>query len=310
VDDYVPPRLGADYEVCDRRFRFLMQPNAWLERLYTGCRWAEGPVWFADGAFLIWSDIPNDRLLQWAEGMAVRVFRQPANFANGNTRDREGRLVSCEHGERRISRTGIDGTVATVVDRWRGKRLNSPNDVAVKSDGTIWFTDPPYGILNHYEGAPAESEIGAAYVYRFDPSTGALDAVAEDFVRPNGICFSPDERTLYVSDSSISHDAEGHRHIRALEVVDGQRLARARVFAVVAPGCADGFRCDEQGNVWTSAGDGVHCYAPDGTLLGKVLVPEPVSNVCFGGARRNRLFITATTSLYAVFVGVCGAQRP
>ena len=287
-----------------------MQPNAWLETLHSGCRWAEGPVWFADTQTLIWSDIPNDRLLQWADGLGARVFRQPAQFANGNSRDLQGRLVTCEHGTRRILRTELDGSLTPLADRWQGKRLNSPNDATVKSDGTIWFTDPPYGIMNDYEGHPAESEIGAAYVFRLDPATGALDVVADDFVRPNGICFAPDERTLYVSDSSISHDPDGHRHIRAFDVIDGKRLVRGRVFAVVEPACADGFRCDVEGNVWTSAGDGVHCYASDGALLGKVLVPEPVSNVCFGGSRRNRLFITATTSLYAIFLGVAGAQRP
>jgi len=305
-----PPKLGVDYAILDPRFRTLMQPNAWLERLYTGCRWAEGPVWFADSQALIWSDIPNDRLLQWVDGLGARVFRQPANFANGNTRDLEGRLITCEHETRRLTRTELDGSISVLAERWQGKRLNSPNDVTVKSDGTLWFTDPPYGIMSDYEGRPGASEIGAAYVYRLDPTSGTLDVVADDFVRPNGICFAPDERTLYVSDTSISHDPAGNRHIRAFDVEDGCRLARGRVYAVVEPGASDGFRCDQLGNVWTSAGDGVHCYAPDGTLLGKVLVPEQVSNVCFGGPRRNRLFITATTSLYAVFVGVRGAQRP
>lgn len=305
-----PPTLGADYAILDPRFRTLMQPNAWLERLYTGCRWAEGPAWLADSQTLVWSDIPNDRMLQWVDGLGARIFRQPANFANGNSRDLEGRLVTCEHLTRRLTRTELDGSISVLAERWQGNRLNSPNDVTVKSDGTLWFTDPPYGIMSDYEGRPGESEIGAAYVYRLDPASGALDVVADDFVRPNGICFAPDERTLYVSDTSISHDPAGNRHIRAFDVVDGRRLARERVFAVVEPGASDGFRCDQHGNVWTSAGDGVHCYAPDGALLGKVLVPEQVSNVCFGGARRNRLFITATTSLYAVFLGVRGAQRP
>lgn len=310
MNGYTPPRLGADYAVLDRRFRTLMQPNAWLERLHGGCRWAEGPVWFADSQTLLWSDIPNDRMLQWAEGAGARVFRQPAQFSNGNTRDLQGRLVTCEHGTRRLTRTEPDGSITVLAERWEGKRLNSPNDVTVKSDGTLWFSDPPYGIMNDYEGNPGHSEIGAAYVFRLDPRDGSLEVVADDFVRPNGICFSPDERTLYVSDTSISHDPDGNRHIRAFDVVDARRLARARVFAVVEPGCSDGFRCDVRGNLWTSAGDGVHCYAPEGTLLGKVLVPEPVSNVCFGGPRRNRLFITATTSLYAVYLGVTGAQRP
>ena len=309
MNDYIPPKLGADFEVHDPRFRFLMQPNAWLERLYVGTRWAEGPVWFADGQFLLWSDLPNDRMLQWADGLGTRVFRQPAQIANGNTRDREGRLITCEHGSRRVSRTEFDGSITVLAERWQGKRLNSPNDVVVKSDGSVWFSDPPYGILNEYEGHRAESEIGGCYVYRLDPASGVLDAVATDFVRPNGICFSPDETTLYIADSSISHDPNGHRHIRAFDVVDERRLANGRVFVEVKPGCADGFRTDREGNVWTSAGDGVHCYAPDGTLLGKVLVPEPVANVCFGGPNRNRLFMTATTSLYSIYLGTHGAQR-
>jgi gluconolactonase len=306
---YDPPRLGTYFEVLDPRFRLAAQPNAWVERLWTGSRWAEGPVWLADSQTLLFSDIPNDRILQWVDGLGCRVFRQPANFSNGNTRDREGRLISCEHGARRIARTEHDGSITVLADRYQGKRLNSPNDAVVRSDGSIWFTDPPYGLLNDYEGHKSESEIGACYVYRLDPQTRALEVVADDFVRPNGICFSPDERTLYVADSSISHDPQGHRHIRAFDVIEGKRLANDRVFAVVQPGCADGFRTDVEGNVWTSAGDGVQVFAPDRTLIGKVKVPEAVSNVCFGGPKKNRLFITATTSLYAIYVGTAGAQR-
>ena len=302
--------MSDPYVVDDPRFRFLIQGNAWLEQLHTGMRWAEGPVWLADSQTLVWSDIPNDQLLQWGEGFGTRVFRHPAGFANGNTRDGHGRLISCSHGMRGLVRTEHDGRLTTLVDRWNGKRLNSPNDATVKSDGTVWFTDPPYGILSDYEGAKAESEIGAANVYRFDPATDELSVAADDFERPNGICFSPDERTLYVSDTSISHDADGHRHIRAFDVVDGQRLANGRVFAVIEPGASDGFRCDQDGNVWTSAGDGVHCYTPQAERLGIIRVPEAVSNVCFGGPRRNRLFITATRSLYSIFVAVNGAQRP
>jgi gluconolactonase len=287
-----------------------MQGNAWVEKLHGGMLWAEGPVWFADGQYLLWSDIPNNVILQYAEGLGVRVWRHPSNNTNGHTRDREGRLISCEHGGRRVSRTEHDGSYTVLVDRYKGKRLNSPNDVVVKSDGTIWFTDPPYGILSDYEGKKTKSAIGANYVYRFDPKTKSLTVVADDFDKPNGIAFSPDEKRLYIADTGRSHDPDGARHIRVFDVIDGRKLARGRVFAEISPGLADGFRLDTDGNVWTSAGDGVHCFSPRGELLGKILVPEVVSNVCFGGPKRNRLFITATTSLYAAYVCQVGAQRP
>jgi gluconolactonase len=306
---YEPPKLGTYFEILDPRFRIAAQPNSWVERLWSGSRWAEGPVWLADAQTLLFSDLPNDRMLQWVDGLGCRVFRQPANYANGNTRDREGRLITCEHGARRLTRTEHDGSITVLADRYQGKRLNSPNDAVVKSDGAIWFTDPPYGLLNDYEGHRGESEIGACNVYRLDSASGTHDIVADDFVRPNGICFSPDERTLYIADSSLSHDPNGHRHIRAFDVIDSKQLTNGRVFAVIQPGCADGFRTDVDGNVWTSAGDGVQVFAPDRTLIGKVKVPEPVSNICFGGPKKNRLFITATTSLYAIYVGTTGAQR-
>ncbi len=299
----------SDFEILTPEFRKLVLPNGWVERLHTGMRWAEGPVWFGDGGYVVWSDIPNDRMLQWVDGLGVRTFRQPSNYANGNTRDLEGRLITCEHGARRVTRTEIDGRITVLADRYKGKRLNSPNDVVVKSDGTIWFTDPPYGIMNDYEGHKADMELDGCYVFRLDPRAGELTVVADDFVRPNGIAFSPDERRLYVSDTSISHDPNGNRHIRVFDVDEKGRLSNGRVFAVVTPGCSDGFRLDTAGNVWTSAGDGVHCYAPDGTLLGKIRIPEAVSNLCFGGPKRNRLFITATTSLYSVYVGVNGAAH-
>ena len=203
-----------------------------------------------------------------------------------------------------------DGSYTVLVDRYKGKRLNSPNDVVVKSDGTIWFTDPPYGILSDYEGKKTKSAIGANYVYRFDPRTKSLTVVADDFDKPNGIAFSPDEKRLYIADTGRSHDPNGAHHIRVFDVIGGRKLARGRVFAEISPGLADGFRLDTDGNVWTSAGDGVHCFSPRGELLGKILVPEVVSNVCFGGPKRNRLFITATTSLYAAYVCQVGAQRP
>lgn len=302
--------MDGSVEVIDKRFHYLTLGNSWLEKLHGGMLWTEGPVWSAAGLYLLWSDIPNDRIMQWAEGMGVRAFRQPSNNSNGNTRDREGRLVTCEHGARRVTRTEHDGRITVIADRFEGKRLNSPNDVVVKSDGTIWFTDPLYGILCDYEGHREESEIGACNVYRCDPTRGTLEIVADDFVRPNGIAFSPDEETLYIADTGASHDPEGPRHIRAFTVEGGSKLSHSRVFAVVTPGLADGFRLDTEGNLWTSAGDGVHCFAPDGTLLGKIKVPEVVSNVCFGGPKRNRLFITATTSLYAIYVAATGVQRP
>ncbi len=294
------------YEIHDDRFRYLTVGSAGLDELYDGCRWAEGPVWFADLNCLLWSDIPNQRMLRWAEG-TVSVFRSPSHFTNGNTRDREGRLVSCEHGSRRVTRTEVDGSITVLADRYEGKRLNSPNDVVVRSDGSIWFTDPSYGILSDYEGYRAEPEQATRNVYRIDPTTGELEAVVTDFGQPNGLAFSPDETKLYVADSASSHDVTAPRHIRVFDVVDGKNLANGREFCSVDKGLPDGFRIDVAGNLWTSAGDGVHCFAPDGTLLGKILVPQTVANLTFGGPRRNRLFITATRSLYSVFLATSGA---
>jgi gluconolactonase len=302
--------MSAEFEIVDPRFRMMTMGNAWVEELFTGSLWAEGPVWFAEGEYLLWSDIPNDRMLQWAEGMGVRTYRHPANNSNGNTRDREGRLVTCEQGARRVTRTEHDGSITVLADRYKGKRLNSPNDVVVKSDGSVWFTDPPYGIMSDYEGHKAASELGKCYVFRLDPRSGELAIVADDFDKPNGIAFSPDESLLYVADTGGSHDPAGPRHIRRFKVGAKARLAGSEVFATLSSGLFDGFRLDTDGNVWTSAGEGVNCYAPDGTLLGRIKVPEIVSNVCFGGPKRNRLFITGTTSLYAVYVGQVGAQRP
>jgi gluconolactonase len=297
-------------ESLDPRFDKYRIFSAAVERLYTGCRWAEGPVWFGDGRYLLWSDIPNDRILKWEEETGqVWVFRRPANFANGNTRDRQGRLVTCEHGGRRVTRTEPDGSITVLADRFAGKRLNSPNDVVVKSDGSIWFTDPVYGILSDYEGHRAIPEQDGCHVFRLD-SSGELAIVAADFERPNGLCFSPDESRLYVSDTGWSHDPAAPRHIRVFDLVDGRKLANSRVFVEVSPGVPDGLRLDIHGNVWTSAGDGVHCYAPDGTLLGKIRIPEMVANLTFGGPKKNRLFITATKSLYSVFVATTGAQVP
>ena len=301
--------IRNEIEVYDERFRYLTLGNSWVEKLYTGTLWAEGPVYFADGNYLVWSDIPNNRMLRWAGGH-VSVFRDFSNNSNGNTRDRQGRLITCEHGARRVTRTEPDGSITVLVDQFQGKKLNSPNDVVVKSDGTVWFTDPPYGILSDYEGHVAEGEYGGCYVFRFNPATGALDAVVEDFNKPNGIAFSPDESKLYVVDTGRSHSPDGEHHIRVFSVDNQGRLSGGEVFAEVSPGIPDGLRVDLHGNIWTSAGDGVQCYAPDGVCLGKITVPEPVSNLTFGGEKRNRLFITATTSLYAVYVATTGAQRP
>ena len=301
------------YDSQDPRFRPMFVDSARLDRLWTGARWAEGPVWFGDLNCLLFSDIPNQRILRWSpdalDGGGVSVFRAPSNFANGHTRDRQGRLVSCEHGTRRVTRTEPDGAITVIADRYQGKRLNSPNDAVVHSDGSIWFTDPTYGIMSDYEGYRADPEQGARHVFRCDPATGAIETMVDDFAQPNGLAFSPDETRLYVADSAASHDSSVPRHIRVFDVV-GARLRNGRAFAEIDQGIPDGIRVDSAGNLWSSAGDGVHCFAPDGTRLGKVLVPETVSNLCFGGPRRNRLFITATTSLYAVYLTVTGAQMP
>ncbi|MCG5481539.1 MAG: SMP-30/gluconolactonase/LRE family protein [Ensifer alkalisoli] len=297
------------YQIDDPRFAHLIVGSARLEELYSGCRWAEGPVWFSDANQLVWSDIPNERMLRWTPEGGVSVFRQPSNFANGHTRDRQGRLISCEHGTRRVTRTEIDGSITTLAESFGGRRLNSPNDVVVRSDGTIWFTDPTYGILSDYEGYRAEPEQESRNVYRLDPVTGELAAVATDFNQPNGLAFSPDEAILYVADSGASHDDALPRHIRAFDVLDGQ-LANGRVFSTIDNGIPDGIRTDTAGNLWSSAGDGVHCFAPDGVRIGKILVPQTVANLTFGGPRRNRLFIAATTSLYAIYVTASGAQVP
>jgi gluconolactonase len=299
----------SDFEILDERFGRCVVTSAKVEKLFEGCRWAEGPAYFPAGRYVVWSDIPNDRILRWDETTgATGVFRHPAGYTNGHTVDRQGRLVSCEHGGRRVSRTEFDGTVTLIADRYEGKRLNSPNDDVVRSDGSIWFTDPAYGIESDYEGHRAESEIGACHVYRVDPTNGACRIAADDFVRPNGLAFSPDERRLYVSDTGASHHPDGPRHIRVFDVSDDGRLSGGDVFATCTAGFFDGFRFDESGRLWASAADGVHCYDPDGTLIGKVLVPERVANVVFGGPKRNRLFICGTTSLYSIMLLVNGVK--
>jgi gluconolactonase len=295
--------------VLDDRFRKLIFGHTKLEKLWTGCRWAEGPAYFAAGRYLIWSDIPNDRLLRFDEcDGSVSVFRQPANNENGHTVDRQGRLISCEHRGRCVTRTEHDGRRTVLASHHEGRKLNSPNDVVVKSDGTIWFTDPTYGIDTNYEGDAAESEIGASNVYRLDPASGRLDIVVDDLLKPNGLAFSPDESLLYVVDTGFTHDRSVTPKIRAYPVVDGARVGPGRLFSECYAGLYDGLRVDTKGHIWTSAGDGVHCLHPDGTLIGKVPVPEIVANVCFGGIKRNRLFICGQTSLYSLYVNAHGVS--
>ncbi len=305
-------------EVLDPRFAKYKLGNAAVERIYTGTRWAEGPVWFGDGRYLLWSDIPNNRILRWVEEEEtgrVSVFRQPSNYSNGNTRDKQGRLITCEHGARRVTRTEHDGRITVLLDRFEGKRLNAPNDAVVRSDGAVWFTDPGYGILMNYEGYKAPFELPTR-IYRIDPESGQAEVVAEEEKRPNGLCFSPDERKLYVADTGAPK-GPGHLHpIYVYDVAGGSRLSNRRLFADMAPGSADGIRCDTDGNLWASAGwagegfDGVHVFAPDGVRIGKIHLPEICSNLCFGGEKRNRLFMTGSQSLYSVYVEAQGAQVP
>ncbi|WP_336490296.1 SMP-30/gluconolactonase/LRE family protein [Methylobacterium nigriterrae] len=294
------------FEICDPRFRAFVLPNAPLEKLADGFRWCEGPVWFADRDELLFSDLPNDRVMRWSESGGLSVYRAPAQFENGHARDRAGRLISCSHRGRCITRTELDGRVTRLADSYRGRRLNSPNDVVCRSDGTIWFTDPPYGIQTDYEGGKQESELPAS-VYRLDPRDGVLTCVADDFQGPNGLCFSPDESRLYVSESGLQFSADPLQHIRVFEV-DDEGLRNGRVFHKVEPGYADGFRCDEEGHVWSSAGDGVHCIDPSGALIGKILVPATVSNLAFGGRSLSRLFLCASHTLYAIYVNRRGAR--
>ena len=302
---------GEGIVVFDTRLRAILRPDSALECLCTGAVWSEGPVWLDDRETLVWSDIPNNRMLAWSPGTGMTVYRAPSHFSNGNTLDREGRMVTCEHGRRCVSRTGHDGRVEILVDRYRGGRLNSPNDVVVKSDGTIWFTDPDYGILSDREGYQAPSEQGGrCRVYCFDPATAELRVVDDSFAKPNGLAFSPDERRLYVTDTSASHAPDGHHHLRCFDVGPGNTLADGRVFAVVEPGLPDGFRVDAQGWLYVSAEDGIQVYDPAGSLLGKILVPERTGNCVFGGTRRDTLYIAASTSLYRIRLDTHGATRP
>ncbi|MFD5057775.1 SMP-30/gluconolactonase/LRE family protein [Streptomyces sp. NPDC058394] len=295
------------YEILDDRFRTERCANgdSRLEVLHDGCRWAEGPLYLPAWRQLIWSDIPNDRILRWDEATGtVGVFRTPAGHSNGNTLDRQGRLVTCEQGNRRVTRTEPDGTVTVLADRYAGKRLNSPNDSVVRSDGTIWFSDPDFGITSDYEGHRAESEIGACNVYRIDPATGDVHLAADGFAGPNGVILSPDEKRLYVSDSRTAR-------IQMFDIREDGTLSDGKVFAEGRGNVRfDNIRFDDEGRLWAAAlDDSVHCYHPDGTLIGRLRVPEPVSNIAFGGPKNNRLFITATTSLYSLVMSVTGAPR-
>jgi gluconolactonase len=296
-------------EIVEPTFAKYRIFNASVERLVSDCRWCEGPVWFGDGRYLLWSDIPNNRILKWEEETGVvSVFRRPSAHSNGNTRDRQGRLVTCEHAGRRVTRTEYDGSITVILDRFEGKPLNSPNDVVVKSDNSIWFTDPPFGIAGNYEGYAAAQEL-PQHVYRVDAVTGRASVVADDLAGPNGLAFSPDERKLYIVESR----GEPNRRIRAFDVVDGVRLSNGQVFVDAGPGTPDGFRCDVDGNLWCGWGmgskelDGVTIFSPQGQLIGRIRLPERCANVCFGGAQRNRLFMAASHSVYALYVNTQGA---
>ena len=301
---------GTEIVVLDKRFNDCFAGHVRVERLWTGARWAEGPAWFAAGRYLVWSDIPNNRMMRLVEPSdQVSVFRERSNNSNGNTVDNQGRLVTCEHLARRVTRTEFDGSITVIADKYKGKRFNSPNDAVVKSDNSIWFTDPAYGIDTDYEGDKSPMEQDGCHVYRVDPKSGNIDRVVGDMVRPNGLAFSPDEKYLYIVDTGATHKENGPRHIRRFTVdKGGKSLKGGEVFAECDAGLFDGFRVDTEGRIWTSAGDGVHVYDADGTRIGKILIPEMVANVTFGGPKRNRLYITATTSLYSVLLAVSGAK--
>jgi gluconolactonase len=287
----------------------LLAPNASLERLYTGTEWGEGPAWLPRERALRWSDIPNNRILQYhADDGRTVVYREDVEFANGRTLDLDGAVVQCSHGRRAVEREAA-GKVTVLVDRWQGRRLNSPNDVVVASDGSIWFTDPPYGIISNREGRIADAEYEGCHVFRFDERRGELAPVVTGMVHPNGLAFAPDERILYVSDTGWTQDASAPRHIRAYDVVDGG-CVNGRVFAEIDEGWPDGFRVDEAGRVWSSSGDGVRVFAPDGELLARIPVPEPIGNLCFGGPDGRDLYIAATSSLYRIRTVTRNARRP
>ncbi len=296
-------------KIVDPSFARYRLALAKVERIASGMRWCEGPVWVGDGRYLLWSDIPNNRIMKWEEETgAVSVFRKPSNNANGNTRDRQGRLLTCEHDSRRVTRTEYDGSITVIADRFDGKPLNSPNDIVCKSDGSIWFTDPPFGVLGYYEGHVARPEL-PTNVYRWDPRTGKLAVATGDVNRPNGLAFSPDESRLYIIEA-----ASNPRVVRVYDLVDGgTRLSNGRIFLTAEPnGTPDGFRADVDGNLWmgwgmgTEALDGVNVFNSEAKLIGRIDLPERCANVCFGGVYRNRLFMAASTSVYSLYVNTQG----
>ena len=297
----------SNFDAINPIFSTYVLGNAPLKQIATGFDWVEGPVWMGDWNCLLFSDIPNNRILRWipgddishGPGRGLSVFREPANYSNGHTRDRQGRLISCEHGSRSVTRTEYDGSITTLASQYQGKRLNSPNDVVVKSDGTIWFTDPHYGIMSNYEGYASEQEL-PCHVYKLNPESGELTVMISDFDCPNGLAFNSDETKLYVSETGKIFDESAQRHIRQFDLSADGELSGGEVFHEISPGLSDGFRLDTDDNLWSSAGDGVHCISPEGELLGKIITPELVSNVCFGGRSKHQLFITATTSVYCI----------
>ena len=299
-------KYPAHIEVQDPRFKRLVHPMSTLDCLADGFTWTEGPVWFGDHQCLIFSDIPSQRLLRWSETEGLSTFRSATGFNNGNTRDPQGRLIGCRHGFRDVVRTEHNGSLTILADRYNGKAFNSPNDVIVQSDGTVWFTDPTYGMISNFEGFRRPQEQPSQNVYRLT-TDGDLSAVVTDMAQPNGLCLSPDEQTLYVAESGSSHNPEVPAIIRRFRLEQGQVFDDG-VFAEIDRGLPDGIRTDVEGNLWSSAADGVHCFAPDGSRLGKVLVPQVVSNICFGGPDGHRLYITATSAVYRIFVDVFGAD--
>ena len=290
------------FEIFESNFKLMINDNSQLMILYSGAEWSEGPVFIKNRNMVVWSDIPNDRMLSWTPKAGVEIFRSPSGYSNGNFLDLQGQLLTCEHGNRRISRTNKNGEVVTIVDNFNGKKLNSPNDLVVKSDGSIWFTDPPYGILSDKEGHKSDSELEGNFVFRYDPIVDKLTLISDDFDKPNGIAFSPDEKLLYIADSG------NPKNIRVFNVSeDGESINKGRVFAEISPGVPDGFRVDTDGNVFTSASDGIQVFTPSGVMLGKILVPERTANCAFGGKNRETLFITASTSLYSIAMNAKGA---